>query len=251
MGASRLAPLSSIAERTARVVATIHLGGELVGQAFGVSPLAPRGVPTASLSSGHRVEPVVDHHIPAVALPCHVLLHRRSPSGLAHVANPVEGSVEAHRNRAALPNHLLRLVDEPVEEADVAASTRPAAITGWLLGAIQPAIADASVERCPPRYSDADERRQFFRHIGAVSPAPRRGVTGRTRHYPPAAAIAAVGRPTNLLIDYSCAYPRDRGIKMTVIAHDIVRGVSQEQYDAVRGGVPLAGGKCRSAGSLT
>ncbi len=76
------------AQRTHRVVGPVALAGEL-----GFGPVCARRVPTATLPARDRVEPFVDHRLPAVALASHVSLHHDFSIPAAD-RDPVEESVE-------------------------------------------------------------------------------------------------------------------------------------------------------------
>lgn len=59
------------------VVAAVDLGGQPCCEPFRLDPIGAGRMPDPPLASGDRIEAVVDHRVPAVALLRDVALHRR------------------------------------------------------------------------------------------------------------------------------------------------------------------------------
>jgi RNA polymerase primary sigma factor len=90
-----LGEVGAESERPAGVVATVDVGGQSFSQPLSVGALGTRRVPAAMFTTGHGIEPVVDHRVPAVALLRDVALHRDPSLWGLDGRDPVEGSVEA------------------------------------------------------------------------------------------------------------------------------------------------------------
>ncbi len=73
-------------QRSRLVVAAVALSGQPGGQLLGVGAIAAGSVPAAALSSGDRVDALVDDGVPAVSLSGDVTLHGVAPSGSRAVA---------------------------------------------------------------------------------------------------------------------------------------------------------------------
>lgn len=67
-------------ERPSGVVASVALLRQSRCEAFGVCSIGAGRVPSPALAAGHRIEPLVDHCVPAGPLLRHVSVHVGSPS---------------------------------------------------------------------------------------------------------------------------------------------------------------------------